>query len=299
VPAGTLFASEPGGPPITPPRIEVIIPMHTTNPEQSSPAYNPKWYEPMDMILLMEGIEARYRSEEGRFPDQAHFYDYIANNWELAARFGKPGEGIRIYGNPNENRKEIRSYPDTLYARLGKMSRVLTGRFLDRLGTGYRDAGRLAFAGDVYNRLVNNLPDNQDYTLAYADVLISLERRDLAIRLLESRRASGDDHLKASLHFLKAEYDSATATWTRFAQAYPGKVNVRVNLARIFLIMGKTREALEWYLETIKTGTTEIEPYLKACTILAESGKHEQASRIARAGLERWPQNTELGKHVR
>jgi 4-amino-4-deoxy-L-arabinose transferase-like glycosyltransferase len=298
VPAGTLFASEPGGPNIRAPRYEVILPMHTTNPEQSSPAYNPKWYEPVDMILVVEGVESRYKSETERFPDQNHFYDQIDRTWNEIARFGKQGHGIRIYQNPDASHKEIVSYPDTLYARLGKMSRVLAGRFLDRLGTAYQDIDRLPFAGDVYNRLVTNLPDNQDYTLAYADVLLSLDRRDVAIRLLESRRSSGDDHLKASLHFLKAEYDSATASWGRFANLYPGNAKVRASLARIYLMMGKTADALLWYLETIKVGTDEIEPYLKACALLSNAGDLQQASDIARAGLKRWPANSQFRQYI-
>ncbi|MEE2753711.1 MAG: glycosyltransferase family 39 protein, partial [Candidatus Latescibacterota bacterium] len=94
-PPGTLFASEPGGPEISPPWYEVILPMHSTNPEQSSPAYNPKWYEPIDMILVTEGVEGRYKSEAQRFPDQNHFYDHIDRTWNQVTRFGRQGDGIR------------------------------------------------------------------------------------------------------------------------------------------------------------------------------------------------------------
>ena len=296
VPPGSIFASEPGGPPIREPHLVVVLPIHTTDPAQSTPAYNPTWYEPIDMILLVEGVERRYRAETDSFPDQIHFYGHIDKQWERVARFGKAGEGIRIYRNPDSNRKGIRSYPDTLYARLAQMDRVLAGRFLVRLGTAFRETGRFELAGDVYNRLVRTVPDNQDYALAYADVLLLLEDRPLAIRLLESRQASGDEHLHASLHFLKGEYERAAAAWTRYAESHPGNIQVRVNLARIFLTMDKPKEALSWYLGAIEAGVNDIEPYLGACTLLARLGKTEQAALIARKGLKKWPESAELRK---
>ena len=296
VPPGSILASEPGGPSIREPHLVVVLPIHTTDPAQSTPAYDPRWYEPIDLILLVEGVERRYRAEADRFPDQINFYGHIEEHWERVARFGKAGEGIRIYRNPDANRKGIRSYPDTLYARLGPMDRVLAGRFLDRLGTAFRETGRFELAGDVYNRLVRIVPDNQDYTLAYADVLLLLEDRPLAIRLLESRQASGDEHLQASLHFLKGEYERAAAAWTRYAESRPGNIQVRVNLARIFLTMDKPKEALSWYLGAIEAGVNDIEPYLGACTLLARLGKREQAALIARKGLKKWPESAELRK---
>ena len=247
-------------------------------------------------VVVVEGVESRYRSQPEAFPDQLNMYDHLEAEWALWKRFGQEGKGIRVYRNTDPNRATYKSYPDSLYARLGKMSRTLAGRFLDRLGGAYRDGGRLLFSGDVYNRLIQNVPDEQDYTLAYADVLLSLKRRDLAIRLLESRRDSGDDHLVASLHFLKADYDSATAAWMRFADAHPGNVRVRVSLARILVTMGRESEALDWYVAATVADVDEVEPWLQACRLSAKLGRTDLTKRIASQALKKWPDNAEFGQ---
>jgi len=296
IPAGSLIAKEAWGPQIGENQHEVLIPMHSTDPTQSSPVYSPGWYAPFDAFVVVEGVESRYRSQPEAFPDQLNMYDHLEAEWALWKRFGQEGKGIRVYRNTDPNRATYKSYPDSLYARLGKMSRTLAGRFLDRLGGAYRDGGRLLFSGDVYNRLIQNVPDEQDYTLAYADVLLSLKRRDLAIRLLESRRDSGDDHLVASLHFLKADYDSATAAWMRFADAHPGNVRVRVSLARILVTMGRESEALDWYVAATVADVDEVEPWLQACRLSAKLGRTDLTKRIASQALKKWPDNAEFGQ---
>lgn len=291
---GAIVANEQWGPELPASVHEVLLPMHTTDPDQATPVYHPGWYDPFDMFIVVEGVERRYRSDPERFPDQVGLYDHLAARWEERTRFGRPGEGIRVYANPREDRDGIRAYPDSLYNRLPGMSRVLAGRFMDRLGTAYRDAGRLTFAHDVYSRLAAFLPDEQDYTLAYADILLSLNRRDLAIRFLETRRESGDDHLRASLHFLKGETDSAAAAWSRFAEAHPGNIRVRTNLARVFLSMGHSEEALAWYLDAIDLGVDDPEAYQNAAVLLRRTGKPNRSVAIAAEGLERWPDHEGL-----
>jgi 4-amino-4-deoxy-L-arabinose transferase-like glycosyltransferase len=293
-PENIIIAAEPGGPTLPATMHEVLIPMHTTDPGQSTPVYAAKWYEPIDMLLVVESVESRYLSQPSLFPDQVHFYDQIEADWELAQRFGRAGLGIRVYRNPVADRGAIKTYPDSLYRRLSGMSRVLSGRFLDRLGSAYRDAGRHLFAVDVYNKLTTNHPDEQDYTLAFADVLLSIRQKEAAIRLLESRRKTGDDHLKASLHYLRAEYDSAAAAWARYAESLPGNAKVRLNLARLLLAMGKHEEALGRYLEAIEVGVNDVGVYLQACALLRKLGEPTLAGKIALAGLAKWPKHKQL-----
>ena len=290
-----LVAAEHGGPTLPSSIPQVLIPLHTTDPAQSSPTYSPAWYASFDYFILVEGVESRYRNESDRFPDQVHLYEHLERDWEMVAHVGPQNKGIRIYRNDAAGRHAIQSYPDTLYSRLGGMSRVLAGRFLDRLGQALRDANRLPFAGAVYNRLVSNLPDEQDYTLSYAHVLTSMGHTPLAIRLLESRREKGDDHLRASLHFLKAEYDSAAAAWATYADAHPGNTRVRVNLARVFLSLGRNQKALTWFLEAVRAEVDNPEVYVNASLLLVRERKdRKQAAEIAKAGVSRWPNHAKL-----
>lgn len=294
VEAGTILATEPGGPEIDDGIHAILLPMHTTHPQQANPVYHPDWYAPVDLFVVVESVESRYRAQAERFPDQMALYDHLEASWELATRVGRDGHGIRIYRNLREGRDRFASYPDTLYTRLEEMSEVLAGRFLDRLGSAYRDAGRLGLAASVYGRLVGLLPQQQDYALTFADILLSLDRPDLAIELLESRRDIGDDHLVASLHFLKAEHDSAAAAWMRYAETYPGNLQVRINLARILSMMGKSNEALAWYLEAIDGGVNDPGVYATTSALLRQLGEPDRARAIAAKGLDRWPDNPQL-----
>lgn len=291
---GTIIAIEGGGPRIVEPWLALIVPMHSTNPAQSTPVYSPHWYDPIDYFLVVEGVENRYRAAPERFPDQVALYEYLASSWELVSEHrGVRRPGIRIYKNPAET-ENFPAYPDSIYVRLGGMDVKLAERFLDRLATAFSASGNLALAGDVYNRIVRYFPDKRDYALSYADILIRLGKNELALRLLKSRRKDADDYFLASLHYLKGDLDSAAVVWAHLAGQRPRNIPIRLNLARIYLSLEDWDRALRWYLEAIDRKVDEIEPYLQTCELLAATGDTQRILAVASMGLVKWPGNDDL-----
>lgn len=217
---GAAIASGPFGLAFEPGMYDLVtIPFNAGQTELTTPFYDARWYEDLDIVVTSDYDYGRYKQEPERFKRILSFYDSLRAKWSLVSEIvpeeGQNGWSFWLYRPPGTITPDV--FSEDLFDHLleeADSNRIL--RFTDALSRALFEKGKF----------------NKSVQLAAVSLQTAPDRVQILNRLLTSL-------------FKAKRYDEAIAVSERSLQLYPKQIDVLLLQCNIYVAVNETGRAAE------------------------------------------------------
>ena len=170
---------------------------------------------------------------------------------------------------------------------------------LNMLGRVYSRLGRKDSSRAVYGRMLERFPDDPEVLSEYGTMLSISGEDELALSAFERARRLKPDmpgiYTRIGMvHYRNGDYAKALEAYRWELEVSPAEARPYYNLARVYARMDSVQAAEKLYLEALRRQPDNLQVYIGLARFYKESGRSGEARKVARDGLDIFPDSKTL-----